>query len=121
MSNLTSFDNQSINDADAIYLVNVVQVNEGLQDRAIAILKDTVEYVSENYPAFRWSRLLKSVDGKTVINQAQWSSRSAFEKLFSDEDFLSRYSQLKETGTWEYHLYKVDEYIQLKASAGEPV
>ncbi|KPC58343.1 MULTISPECIES: antibiotic biosynthesis monooxygenase [Pseudomonas] len=105
------FDAHSVTDDKAVYLINVVQVNEGAQDLAIEILEETVSYVARTYSAFKWSRLMKSTDGKTVINQAQWSDRSQFESLFTDEEFLSRYSRLKETGTWEYHLYNVAEYI----------
>ena len=111
MSGSSYFDSNSIDDKDAIYLVNIVHVNEGYQDLAIEILKDTVEYVAENYGAFRWSRLMKSTDGKTVINQAQWTNRDEFESLFNDQEFLSRYTKLHETGKWEYHLYNVAEYI----------
>ncbi len=63
---------------------------------------------------------MRSTDGKTVINQAQWSDRSQFESLFTDAEFLSRYSRLKETGTWEYHLYNVAEYITLKLPYKRP-
>ncbi|RMS54605.1 hypothetical protein ALP64_202719 [Pseudomonas syringae pv. actinidiae] len=105
------FDAQSVTDDNAVYLVNVVHVNENFQDAAIEILEETVNYVARTYSAFKWSRLMKSTDGKTVINQAQWSDRSQFESLFTDNEFLSRYSRLKEIGTWEYHLYSVAEYI----------
>ena len=90
------FDPQSVSDDTAIYLVNVVHVEEGAQDLAVEILEDTVNYVARTYSAFQWSRLMKSTDGKTVINQAQWSDRGQFESLFIDEEFLSRYSRLKE-------------------------
>ncbi len=99
------FDAHSVTDDKAVYLINVVQVNEGAQNLAIEILEETVSYVARTYSAFKWSRLMKSTDGKTVINQAQWSDRSQFELLFIDKEFLLRYSRLKETGTWEYHLY----------------
>ncbi|HJH21739.1 antibiotic biosynthesis monooxygenase [Pseudomonas lactis] len=114
------FDPQSVSDDTAIYLVNVVHVEEGAQDLAVEILEDTVNYVARTYSAFQWSRLMKSTDGKTVINQAQWSDRGQFESLFIDEEFLSRYSRLKETGTWEYHLYTVATYIT-PATARETV
>ncbi len=108
---LELFDAQSVTDDNAVYLVNVVHVNENFQGAAIEILEETVNYVARTYSAFKWSRLMKSTDGKTVINQAQWSDRSQFESLFTDNEFLSRYSRLKEIGTWEYHLYSVAEYI----------
>ncbi|SDX56409.1 Antibiotic biosynthesis monooxygenase [Pseudomonas syringae] len=105
------FDARSVTDDKAIYLINVVQVNEGAQDLAIEILEEAVSYVARTYSAFQWSRLMKSTDGKTVINQAQWSDQKQFESLFQDEEFLSRYRRLEEAGTWEYHLYGVAEYI----------
>lgn len=111
MNIIAHFDANSTSDDTAIYLVNVVHVEEGKQALAIAILKDTVDYVASTYSAFQWSRLMQSIDGKTVINQAQWSDQAQFESLFNDEEFLSRYSQLKDVGTWEYHLYTVQEYI----------
>lgn len=118
MTNTNNFDNNSIPDTNAIYLVNIVHVNEGAQELAVAILKDTVEYVAQNYSSFKWSRLMKSIDGKTVINQAQWEDRAEFESLFQDQHFLSLYSKLKECGTWEYHLYTVAEYITPSGFSG---
>ncbi|MHA6196094.1 antibiotic biosynthesis monooxygenase family protein [Pseudomonas wadenswilerensis] len=111
MTQIEQFQAPQAGEDQAIFLVNVVHVNPGQQDAALAVLRDTVQYVARTYPAFQWSRLYKSLDGKTVINQAQWSSQEAFDSLFHDEAFLSRYTGLKETGTWEFHLYQVSDYI----------
>ncbi|WP_199154438.1 antibiotic biosynthesis monooxygenase [Chromobacterium sp. ASV23] len=94
-----------------VFLVNVVHVNEGKQDLALDVLRETVTYVAQHYPSFEWSHLYKSVDGKTVINQAKWLSQAEFETLFQDGEFLSRYNKLKEAGIWEYHLYQVTDHI----------
>jgi hypothetical protein len=111
MTQIEHFQAPQSGEDQAIFLVNVVHVNPGQQDAALAVLRDTVQYVAQHYPAFQWSRLYKSLDGKTVINQAQWSSKDAFDSLFHDESFMSRYSGLKETGTWEFHLYQVSDFI----------
>lgn len=111
MTQIEQFPTPQPGEEQAIFLVNVVHVNPGQQDAALAVLRDTVQYVARTYPAFQWSRLFKSLDGKTVINQAQWSSKDAFDSLFHDEAFMSRYSGLKETGTWEFHLYQVNDFI----------
>ncbi|AYZ65620.1 antibiotic biosynthesis monooxygenase [Burkholderia multivorans] len=100
-----------------VVLVNVVHVFEGKQDAALDVLRVTVNYVARTYPAFQWSRLYKSVDGKTVINQAKWTSKAEFDQLFTDPEFLSRYNGLKETGTWEYHLYQVTDLITPETAA----
>ncbi|MBF8781979.1 antibiotic biosynthesis monooxygenase family protein [Pseudomonas fulva] len=111
MSKLPPFDVPGADEKDAIFLVNVVHVHDGQQDKALEVLWDTVSYVARTYPSFRWSRLFKSSDGKTVINQAQWSSRAEFESLFQDPEFLGRYNGLKQYGSWEYHLYTVEHFI----------
>ena len=111
MTQIEKFQAPQAGEDQAIFLVNVVHVNPGQQDAALAVLRDTVQYVARTYPAFEWSRLYKSIDGKTVINQAQWTSQDAFDSLFHDEEFLSRYNGLKNTGTWEFHLYHVSDYI----------
>ncbi|HDS1754481.1 antibiotic biosynthesis monooxygenase [Pseudomonas sp. M5] len=111
MTQFPAFPAPDNNEQSAIFLINVVHVEEGKQDAALAVLQEAVGYVSRTYPSFQWSRLYKSVDGKTVINQAQWKSRAEFESLFEDQQFLDRYLKLKETGTWEYHLYQVSDYI----------
>lgn len=117
MTQIEQFQAPQPGEDQAIFLVNVVHVNPGQQDAALAVLRDTVQYVARTYPAFQWSRLFKSLDGKTVINQAQWSSKDAFDSLFHDEAFMSRYSGLKETGTWEFHLYQVSDFIPLALTA----
>ncbi|MFP3496494.1 antibiotic biosynthesis monooxygenase [Pseudomonas sp. SIMBA_059] len=111
MTQIEQFQAPQPDENQAIFLVNVVHVNPGQQDAALAVLRDTVQYVAQTYPAFQWSRLYKSLDGKTVINQAQWTSKDAFDSLFQDESFMSRYSGLKDTGTWEFHLYQVSDFI----------
>ncbi|OMG73664.1 antibiotic biosynthesis monooxygenase [Burkholderia ubonensis] len=103
--------------AQEVVLVNVVHVFDGKQDAALDVLRVTVNYVARTYPAFQWSRLYKSVDGKTVINQAKWTSKAEFDQLFTDPEFLSRYNGLKETGTWEYHLYQVTDLITPETAA----
>lgn len=116
MSNDALSAQQLSNASQDVVLVNVVHVHEGRQDDALNVLRDTVTYVARTYPAFQWSRLYKSVDGKTVINQAKWTSKAAFDRLFTDPEFLSRYNGLKETGTWEYHLYENTDLITPETS-----
>lgn len=94
-----------------VVLVNVVHAEPDRQELALEVLRDTVRYVANAYETFCWSRLYRSLDGQTVINQALWKSREEFETLFSDEEFLRRYNGLKEAGTWEYHLYEVTDLI----------
>lgn len=106
---------------DAIYLVNVVHVDEGKQQAALEVLRSAVGYVARTYPSFEWSRLYQSIDGKTVINQALWRNQEEFESLFQDEEFNRRYLRLKDTGSWEFHLYRVTDYIPSNlASAAAP-
>jgi hypothetical protein len=94
-----------------IFLVNVVHVNDGMQEQALEVLRRTVDYVARTYQSFRWSRLYRSLDGKVVINQALWTSREEFESIFNDSHFLERYNGLRETGTWEFHVYEVSDII----------
>jgi hypothetical protein len=108
---MTPFAQYEAQESQAIYLVNVVHVDAGQQDAALDILRSAVTYVARTYPSFAWSRLLKSIDGKTVINQALWHDQAEFESLFEDCEFNSRYLRLKETGSWEFHLYRVTDYI----------
>ncbi|WP_431819847.1 antibiotic biosynthesis monooxygenase [Burkholderia sp. F1] len=117
MANDTLSTTPDSNHPDEVVLVNVVHVFDGKQDAALDVLRVTVNYVARTYPDFQWSRLYKSVDGKTVINQAKWTSKAAFDTLFTDPEFLSRYNGLKETGTWEYHLYQVTDLITPESAA----
>ncbi len=118
---MSKFEAENTADDGEIVLVNVVHVNEGQQDAALDVLRKTVRYVADTYPGFRWSRLYRSIDGKTVINQALWTNQAEFESLFSDQSFLDRYSGLKETGVWEFHLYRVSDIIRpLDLSTEQP-
>lgn len=95
----------------AVYLINVVHVDAGQQDLALEVLRSAVGYVARTYPAFEWSRLYRSLDGQTVVNQALWSDQAAFESLFADTAFTERYNRLKDAGRWEFHLYHATDYI----------
>ncbi|MCO6179427.1 antibiotic biosynthesis monooxygenase [Ciceribacter sp. RN22] len=109
-----------LHDKSGIMLVNVVHVDEGKQDAALDVLRKTVQYVADTIPGFRWSRLYRSTDGKTVINHALWRNEEDFKSIFSDQEFLDRYNGLKETGTWEFHLYTLsDVFLPAQAEGTE--
>lgn len=111
MTSYVQSQDENMDDSSEIVLINVVQVDEGKQADALDVLRTAVTYVAQNYPGFQWSRLYKSVDGKTVVNQAKWHSKQEFDSLFEDPEFLARYNKLKETGHWEFHLYQVTDLI----------
>lgn len=117
MSNDARSTSSGLDASQEVVLVNVVHVFDGMQDAALDVLRVTVNYVARTYPAFQWSRLYKSVDEKTVVNQAKWNSKAEFDKLFADPEFLSRYNGLKATGTWEFHLYGITDLITPETAA----
>ena len=94
-----------------VFIVNVIHVHEGKQDKAFAIIQDIVHYVAERKEGFLWSSLAKSMDGQTVVNVEAISGVGDVEEFFSDPTFSAKFEKLKAFSTFEFHTYQVDDLV----------
>jgi quinol monooxygenase YgiN len=62
-------------------LVNVFTVDPGRQQELVNLLTDATERTMKHLPGFVSANIHRSLDGKRVVNYAQWESREAFEAM----------------------------------------
>jgi quinol monooxygenase YgiN len=62
-------------------LVNVFTVEPEDQNRLVQLLVDATEQTMKNLPGFVSANIHRSLDGKQVINYAQWRSQADFDAM----------------------------------------
>lgn len=67
--------------ADLTTLVNVFTVKPENQERLVALLTDATEQVMRSLPGFISANIHRSLDGKKVVNYAQWKSADDFQAM----------------------------------------
>lgn len=61
--------------------MNVFTVNPENQEKLLTLLTEATEQVMRNLPGFISANIHKSVDGKKVVNYAQWKSEYDFQAM----------------------------------------
>jgi quinol monooxygenase YgiN len=62
-------------------LINTFTVAPDKQDELIALLDTATAQVMQNLPGFVSANIHRSLDGKRVVNYAQWRSKADFEAM----------------------------------------
>lgn len=62
-------------------LVNVFTVQPEKQQALVALLIEATEQTMRHLPGFVSANIHRSLDGKKVVNYAQWESLAAFEAM----------------------------------------
>ncbi len=65
-------------------LINVFTVEPEKQQALVALLIEATEQTMKRMPGFISANIHRSLDGKKVVNYAQWQSKKAFEAMRSD-------------------------------------
>jgi quinol monooxygenase YgiN len=82
-----------------ITLINTFVVRPENQDELVDILEEATEQVMRFRPGFLSANIHKSLDGKRVVNYAQWRSQADFEATLADpaaREHMARASGLAE-------------------------
>lgn len=101
-----------VSEAVRVVAINVIYVREGYQDEALVVLRDVAERVSSRHAGMVRTRVYRSLDGKTVATQIEWSSKAQLDAVFRDQEFVRRFNRLREIGIWESHEYEMTDDIR---------
>ncbi|WP_138431454.1 antibiotic biosynthesis monooxygenase family protein [Fodinibius saliphilus] len=75
----------TINQHDDIFtLINVFHVEPTNQQELVNLLAEATEEAMSTLPGFISANIHQSLDGKRVINYAQWKSKEHFEQMLSN-------------------------------------
>jgi quinol monooxygenase YgiN len=62
-------------------LINVFTVEPEKQQQLVAVLVEATDKAMKHLPGFVSANIHRSLDGKKVVNYAQWESMAAFEAM----------------------------------------
>jgi heme-degrading monooxygenase HmoA len=71
-------------DEPVMTLVNIFFVNPEDQQELIDVLVEATDVFMQNVPGFISANIHRSVDGRQVVNYAQWQSRAHFDAMRTD-------------------------------------
>ncbi len=66
---------------DVMTLINVSTVDPEKQQDLVTLLIDSTEQTMKHLPGFVSANIHRSLDGKKVVNYAQWKSKADFEAM----------------------------------------
>jgi quinol monooxygenase YgiN len=88
-------------------LINVFTVEPEDQQKLADMLVEATEKTMKHVEGFISANIHKSMDGKRVVNYAQWQSPAAFEAMIKDPRAQEHMKPIMEIATADFHLYEV--------------
>jgi quinol monooxygenase YgiN len=67
--------------SSVLTLINVFTVEPDKQPELVALLIEATELTMKHLPGFVSANIHRSLDGKKVVNYAQWENKAAFEAM----------------------------------------
>ena len=104
---------QAVDMSDSVGVVSiyVIYPRKGCHERALEVLRQVVERVRESRFGLVRSRLYRGLDGRTLATHAEWKSKSQYDAVLRDDEFVRRFNQLRELGIYESHVYEMTDDI----------
>ena len=75
-------------------LINTFKVKPGQADALVAALTKATEETVKKIPGFVSANLHVSLDGKQVVNYAQWRSKADFERAMQVPEFQAHVKEM---------------------------
>jgi heme-degrading monooxygenase HmoA len=94
--------------SSAITLINTYNCQPERQAEVMEALRDLTK-AAQRLPGFRSARLHRSVNGRHVVNYAEWDSVDAWRAMVRDPSVQPVMSRLVSLATFEPHTYQAAE------------
>lgn len=98
---------------EILTLINVFSVSPERQQELVTLLIDATEHTMKALPGFISANIHRSLDGKKVVNYAQWASKSAFEAMLQDPGAKPHMQAAAALATFEPILCEVSDAINV--------
>ncbi|GCE18599.1 antibiotic biosynthesis monooxygenase family protein [Dictyobacter kobayashii] len=111
-------------DRPVITVVNVFTVEPQNQQRLLNLLIRATTAVIRFMPGYVSANFHQSLDGRSVVNYAQWRSQEDIETMMQHPDVQELFSKVKEIATMAPQMYKVvftDEVFQRPGTISLPL
>ncbi len=92
---------------DVVTLINVFTVEPEHQQRLVALLVEATESVMNKRPGYVSANIHRGLDGRHVVNYAQWRSRADFEAMLQDPEARAHMGEVAKLATFAPYLYAV--------------
>ena len=90
-------------------LVNVFTVEPAKQQELVAVLVEATEKTMRHLPGFISANIHRSLDGKRVVNYAQWKDLAAFEAMRKNPEAAPHMKAAAALATFEPILCEVSD------------
>jgi quinol monooxygenase YgiN len=97
-----------------ITLINVFTVEPEKQEKFVALLTEATQQTIKNMPGFVSANIHRSLDGKKVVNYAQWESIDAFEAMRKNPNAIPHMHAAAALAQFEPILCEVSDAISLR-------
>ena len=94
-----------------VTLINIFTVEPEKQQELVTLLIRATEQTMKNLPGFVSANIHRSLDGKKVVNYAQWKSMEAFENMRKDPRAIPHMQAAAALAKFEPILCEVSEAI----------
>ena len=94
-------------------LINVFTVEPEKQEALIALLIEATEQTMKHMPGFVSANIHRSLDGKKVVNYAQWESMAAFEAMRKNPEAIPHMQAAAALAQFEPILCEVSDAISV--------
>ena len=103
---------------NVVTLVNVFTVDPENQQKLVDMLVRATEKTMSKIPGFVSANIHKSLDGKHVVNYAQWRNKEDFEAMTNDPKAQEHIKPITEIASADFHLYEVVETFEAPQQSG---
>ena len=93
--------------APVVTLPNVFTIDPSKQDALVKVLDDATHNVIKDLPGFVSANIHRGLDGRHVVNYAQWESREAMEAMLAHPAAQQHLRDAVALATFEPNLYEV--------------
>jgi quinol monooxygenase YgiN len=94
-------------------LINVFTVEPEKQQKLITLLIEATEQTMKHMPGFVSANIHRSLDGKKVVNYAQWESLAAFEAMRKNPNAIPHMQAAAALAQFEPILCEVSDAISV--------
>lgn len=99
-------------DAKVATLINVFTVDPANQQKLVDMLVEATEKTMKHIPGFVSANIHKSVDGKRVVNYAQWRSARDFQAMRDAPGAQEHMKAIAALAQADFHLYEVADSFE---------
>ncbi|GHO85629.1 antibiotic biosynthesis monooxygenase [Dictyobacter formicarum] len=111
-------------DRPVITVVSVFTVEPKNQQRLLNILIKATNVVIRHMPGYVSANFHQSLDGRNVVNYAQWRSQEDIEAMMRDatvQEFMQEVNKLATVASQLYRVAYTDEVFQRPPTAARPL